>query len=208
MQLHMEKANECAQTLVRFYEESQRGDWESATRSQESIRDLEEEADVLKRDIRRNLPKGLFMPVDRTDLLELLRIQDKIANTSRDICGLMLGRRIDVPDQLKSDMHSFVSAAAATSAQALQVIEELDELLETGFIGREAIRTEELIRRLEDLESEVDRLEILVRAGLFAIENDYPPVHVMFLYNLIALIGDLADRAERVGARLQMLMAR
>ena len=37
---------------------------------------LESEADEIKNDIRGHLPKSIFMPVDRRDLLEILILQD------------------------------------------------------------------------------------------------------------------------------------
>jgi hypothetical protein len=37
---------------------------------------------------------------------------------------------------------------------------------------------------------------------------DLNPVDVMFLYHIIDWVGDLADLAERVGARLEILLAR
>ena len=35
-----------------------------------------------------------------------------------------------------------------------------------------------------------------------------PPVDVMFLYKIIDRIGELADCAQKVGSRLQLLIAR
>ncbi|HBP75141.1 MAG TPA: phosphate transport regulator, partial [Alcanivorax sp.] len=37
---------------------------------------------------------------------------------------------------------------------------------------------------------------------------ELPPVDVIFLYKIIEWIGDLADRAQKVGGRLQLLLAR
>jgi uncharacterized protein Yka (UPF0111/DUF47 family) len=51
-------------------------------------------------------------------------------------------------------------------------------------------------------------LEREIRAQLFTIERDLQPVDVMFLYRVIDWIGDLADRAQKVGSRLQILIAR
>ena len=49
----------------------------------------------------------------------------------------------------------------------------------------------------------------LVYAGtLFAQEDNMKPVSVMFWYQLIQWIGDLADYAEKVGDRLRLLIAR
>ena len=46
------------------------------------------------------------------------------------------------------------------------------------------------------------------RKILFRLEKDLPPVDVIFLYKIIDWIGDLADRASRVGGYLQLLLAR
>ena len=43
---------------------------------------------------------------------------------------------------------------------------------------------------------------------LYLLEKGLPPVDVMFLYQIIEWIGDVADRAQRVGNRLELLMAR
>ena len=37
---------------------------------------------------------------------------------------------------------------------------------------------------------------------------ELPPVDVIFLYKIIDWIGDLANRAQTVGGRLQILIAR
>ena len=42
---------------------------------------------------------------------------------------------------------------------------------------------------------------------LFAQEDSIKPVSVMFWYQLIQWIGDLADYAEKVGDRLRLLIA-
>ena len=57
------------------------------------IEALEHEADNLKKEIRLNMPKSLFMPVPREDLLELLLVQDKIANRTKDVSGVIMGAR-------------------------------------------------------------------------------------------------------------------
>ncbi|WP_280124092.1 DUF47 domain-containing protein [Coxiella endosymbiont of Ornithodoros amblus] len=59
--------------------------------------ELENEADELKRNFQRHLPKSLFLPVPRSDLLTLSARQDKIVNTPKDIAGIILGRKIEIP---------------------------------------------------------------------------------------------------------------
>ncbi len=67
---------------------------------------------------------------------------------------------------------------------------------------------ETLIEELGVIEQDTDRLQIEVRRSLFKLEKDLPPVDVMFLYQIIDWIGDVADRAQRVGNRLEQLLAR
>ena len=171
IQEHMQVANDAAQLLPAFVEAAQNDDWKLAEDIFRRIGEAEEAADKLKRSVRRHLPNSLFLPVPRTDLLELVTIQDHVANTAKDVAGLMLGREMRFPDKLEKHLLEFVRACTATCDQALVAIRELDELLEVGFTGREVVRAEGLIKELDKL------------AGL-------------------------ADSAERVGHRLQILMAK
>lgn len=208
MQEHMAIAHAAAEQLIAFFDAAAKGDWEQASQIQQKITDYENQADDLKKNIRSHLPKSLFLPVPRSDLLELLTMQDQVANRAKDIAGIMLGRKIQIPSTLQAKMHEFVATAVATSAKALKAIEELDELLETGFRGSEIDLVQRLIAELDELEHSVDLLEVTIRTGLFEIETTLPPVEVMFLYKVFDWVGDLANRAEKVGSRLQLLLAR
>lgn len=208
MQDHMTVACETANELVSFFEAVVDSDWDRAAKIQRRIADKENQADDLKKNLRLHLPKSLFLPVPRTDLLELLSMQDAIANTSRDIAGIMLGRKMEIPSAIQTQMQEFVQAAVKAADQALKAINELDELLETGFSGSELTIVEKLIEELDHCEHEADELEVSIRADLFAIEDSLPPVKVIFLYRVIEWVGDLSNCAQKVGSRLQLLLAR
>ena len=208
MQQHIAKAHECAAQLLPFIEALQAEDWAEAERLQQQIAQLERDADKLKKDVRVHLPKSLFLPVPRSDLLELLSVQDKVANRAKDIAGLMLGRRMVIPEPLFPAFKAFVSRSIDAAAQALKAMNELDELLETGFAGREVTLVERLIEELDRIEHDTDNMQISLRSELYLLEKGLPAVDVMFMYQIIEWIGDVADRAQRVGNRLELLMAR
>jgi len=208
MQQHIAKAHECAAQLLPFIEALQAEDWAEAARLQQQIAQLERDADKLKKDVRVHLPKSLFLPVPRSDLLELLSVQDKVANRAKDIAGLMLGRRMVIPEPLFPAFKAFVARSIDAAAQALTAMNELDELLETGFAGREVTLVERLIEELDRIEHDTDNMQISLRSELYLLEKGLPAVDVMFLYQIIEWIGDVADRAQRVGNRLELLMAR
>ncbi len=208
MQQHIEKAHACAMELVPFFEAVLAKDWNKAKEIQLRISDLEHQADELKRNVRSHLPKSLFMPVPRTDLLELLRMQDRIANKAKDIAGIMTGRQMQIPAEIAELVKEYVNGSLAVSAQAVEALNELDELVATGFRGREADTVSEMINEMDRLEHEADRYERDIRHALFKLEKDLPPIDVMFLYKIIDWIGEVADRAQQVGSRLQLLLAR
>ncbi|WP_415884985.1 TIGR00153 family protein [Neptuniibacter sp. PT8_73] len=208
MQDHIAKAQECAVELIPFIDAVIADDWNEAEKVQARIAVLEGEADAMKKEIRQNLPKSIFLPVPRTDLLEVVRMQDKIANRAKDIAGIMLGRQMKVPTEMQQDMKDYVRVALQTSEQALTALKELDELVNSGFGGHEIDVIEKMLEKLDALEHNTDEHERAIRLKLFSIEKELPPVDVMFLYQVISSIGDLADRAQQVGSRLQLLVAR
>lgn len=208
IQEHIKKAHACAERLVDFYDTAVTGDYAAAEQVRLDIARLEKDADKLKKDIRVHLPNSLFMPVPRSDLLELVTQQDRLANRAKDIAGVMVGREMAIPETLQPLMREYLQAAVATSAKAAEALAELDELFETGFGTKEISLVSKLIDALDDQEHRTDELEISIRKALRGVELDHPPIEVMFLYRVIELIGDLADVAQRVGARLQILMAR
>ena len=208
IQRHIAKAHECALELEPFFEATFAGDWEAAEKLQQDIVRLENDADKIKKNVRLSLPKSLFLPVPRNDLLEIVTVQDKVANRAKDIAGIVLGRQMMIPEPMHQPFMLYLQRSIATSAQAVRAIGELDSLLETGFRGREVQLVEELIEELDQIESDTDRHQIEVRKILFRLEKDLPPVDVIFLYKIIDWVGDLADRASRVGSYLQLLLAR
>ncbi|WP_339338939.1 TIGR00153 family protein [uncultured Oceanicoccus sp.] len=207
IQQHMATAHSCASKLNDYFAAVIAADWDQAKDLQKQIAKLESDADKLKKQVRLNMPKSLFMPVPRSDLLDLVTMQDKIANCAKDIAGIMLGRKMAIPEKIAPTMIDYVHEAVATSAQALTAIQEMDELLTTGFRGREVQVVQDLIKELDRLEHKNDKLQIKIRAMLFKLEKDLPPVDVMFLYKIIDWVGELADRAQKVGSRLQRLIA-
>lgn len=208
LQQHMAKVMECVRELPPFVEAAQRGDWATAEAQHAKITDLEHQADALKKQIRLQLPSTLFMPVARVDLLELLTMQDRIANKTKDISGLMLGRRMAAPAGLGPDLLAFVRRCVDAAAQAFVSVEELDELFETGFRGPEVEIVTKMLAELDAIESDTDRWQADLRAKLFQIEAKLAPVDAVFQYRVLEEIGDIGDIAQRVGSRLQLLLAR
>ncbi|NIA26452.1 MAG: TIGR00153 family protein [Desulfobulbaceae bacterium] len=197
----------CAKQLHGFFAAAIKGNWEKATVVRGEIERLEHEADDLKKKIRLGLPKSLFMPVPREDLLELLLVQDKIANRTKDVSGIVLGRKLQIPAAIAKQFLEFVDRNIDAAKQARKSVRELDELFTAGFRGAEVDLVESLIEELDQIETDTDDKQAALRAALFEIEESMNPIDAMFMYQVIELTGEIADMAERVGRRLELLLS-
>ena len=208
MQEHMRVVLDCARQVPSLFDAVVAGDQQQVQQIKERIFELENAADKIKNELRAGLPKSLFMPVDRRDLLDVLQMQDSIADTAQDIAGLLVERPMEAPEVLKEPVIKLARRCVDVCEQSSKVIEELDELLEMGFRGREATQVEKMVEELNKIEAETDHLGLELTRRLFAEEDNMKPVSVMMWYQLIQWIGDLADYAEKVGDRLRLLIAR
>lgn len=208
LQEHMEKVVSCVSELVPFTRAVLDQNPTQRAIHHQKIIDFEQEADELKKDLRLRLPSSLFMPVDRRDVLEVLTMQDMVAGSARDVSGLISGRNIVFPDSMADGYTALVQRCIDACEQAHLSIRELDELIETGFGKLERKRVGKLLHVLDDIEQDTDEQQVELRYELFKLENDLHPVNVMFLYKIIENTGNIADRAQRVGSRLQLMLAR
>ncbi|OBW92853.1 TIGR00153 family protein [Gallibacterium salpingitidis] len=208
LQKHSTKVNEACAMLIPFFEACFADDWDTAMQLRTKISELEKQADLLKREIRLKLPRGLFMPVERTDLLELVTQLDKLANYAKDISGRVIGRQLKVPEQIQAEFLSYVRRSLDSSDQARRVIDEMDQLLETGFRGREVNFVNDMINELDKIEDDTDHMQIVLRRKLLELEDSYNPIDMVFLYKVIEWVGVLADQAQRVGSRIELMLAR
>ena len=86
-------------------------------------------------------------------------------------------------------------------------MDELNDLIITGFSGREVEFIEKILTSLHEAEHRSDESQVRVRQVLFEQESELNPIEVMFLYKVIDRVGDVADNAQTVGNRMMYLIA-
>ena len=208
LQKHMDLGKQAATALQNFLGSASVSDWGKASQYRQEIIDLEHAADDIKNQIRTHLPKSLFMSVSREDLLDLVYTMDGIPNTAKDISGIMIGRQMEIPNQIAEQFSSFTKAAIKAAKQASAAIEKVDEVRRGGFSSNDTDLLQGLVAELEQLEHENDDLEAALRNDFFEIEKDFPAVDVMFLYDIFRRIGSLADIAQTAGHILIRLVSK
>lgn len=172
------------------------------------IKQLETKADKLKSTFRLNMPKSLFLPVDRKDLLSLIGDQDKIADTAEDIGKTFLFRDMTVPEEIKELLDELLEGTMEITAAGKEMIEQLDELLEVGFAGRELDKVSAMIAGVRRSEHNIDDIMHRIKRKLFSIEKNLDPISVMFWYQVIDMLGLISDQAENLADRLLLFLSK
>jgi uncharacterized protein len=203
LQMHMEKVVECIEQVPIILEAYRQEDSKKVESLANQISKLEHNADQIKHDIRNNLPRGLFMPVDRSKLLKILSLQDGIANRAENMAVLLTFKQVKRFDGFDAVFDIFVEKCLETFGLARNIIELLDELLETGFGGTEAIKVHELIDKvsLKEHEADVSQRELL---RLLLSYEDTMSYGDFFLWTrVIQQISGIADRADNLAATVR-----
>ncbi|MCU7799305.1 MAG: TIGR00153 family protein [gamma proteobacterium symbiont of Lucinoma myriamae] len=208
LQTHIGIVKECVLEVPLLFDALIKGDQAALTAQQEKIFAKEEEADILVDELCIHLPKSLFMAVDRRDLLDLLKLQDNIADTAQDIAGLLMERNMSVPEEMIEPLKALVQRCVDACLHSATIVDRIDELIETGFRGREASDVESMVEELINIEDETDQMGRDLVQLLFSKEDDMKPVSVMFWYQMIQWIGNLGDHAEDVGNQMRLLIAK
>ena len=208
IQAHMIVSKASVEELINFLQFAIDLNWDEVVQSRKLISDLENQADTLKAETRGLLSKSIFLAVPREDILDLIKLADDIPNTVKDSSGLMIGRQMEIPKQIAPSFLLFAKEAAAITDAAAEAVDYIDELFQFSFGGNAATKMQQLIEKLNSLENKNDHSEITLRAELFAIEKDFPPINIVFLYDIINKIGELSDRAEQVGHRISLIASR
>ena len=198
---------QCAGQVPGLFEALCAGDEEKIHAVRDEIFALENKADEIKNELRSHLPKTIFMPVDRRDILEILDLQDSIADTAQDIAGALMVRQPKVLNSIRSPLMNLTERCLDACHQMAKIMEQLDELVETGFRGHGNEIVLAMIDELNRIETDTDHKSIDLLSEIFAHEDELDPVSVMVWHRLIRWVGDLADYSEMVGNRLRLLIA-
>lgn len=204
---HMSLVLECSQVLGEFFPAIIAKDWDRAQTLYAKIHECEDKADKVKEEMRLHLPTSLLMSVERTDILDILALQDRIANKAKHLSGVVLSRKMNIPKQIEKDFMAFIEQSLKTVSCLHAITSELESLFKTNFRRKEANKIEDLIHELDSIEDQTDLLEISIRDQVFSLEESLKPINAIFLYKVIDWISDLADRSQRCSHRFLMLIA-
>ena len=183
------------------------GDTAGLERVAREVSVLEGDADAVKNALRNKMPVRLFLPVDRRDVLRLIRQIDAVANCAEDVGVLLSLRRYEVPEELPPLLRDFVQAVMVTVTRAAELVDTMDDLIGAGFSGKAAEAAMAKADEIGRLEHEADKLQDRCAKALFRAEEDISPVSIFMWTKVLNKIGNIANHAENVGDQFRLFVA-
>lgn len=207
LQAHMQTAHAAVSKLGMLVAAAQADDWKQANTIQKDVAKLCAEADRMKLALRMQMRKSLFMPVSRSDLLELLTSQDLIADYGDSFANLLISRRMQVPEAILPAFEAYLAEIISVADLALDAVNELDEVLEVGFGAHEIELVHKKLQGLMRRENAARKMESKLRHRLYKLERELDPLDAMFLYKLVEQLDLIGRGSERIGNRLLILIS-
>ena len=206
LQKHMQDVNECVKKVKEIFEALEENDSKSVSRISIEISKLEAIADTTKNELRNHLPGGLFMPVSKAALLEILSLQDDIADDCEDIGILLTLKNLTLKDIFKDDFKSFLNKNFETYELVKEIIDEFDNLLETSFTGREAEKVRSMVSNVALKEHETDLTQRKLLKNIFSNEDQFTHAEFQLWLLILREIRTLSNTSEKLAHRIRNLL--
>lgn len=168
------------------------------------VQRLEHEADLIKGNLSAHLPKGIYMPVYKSDFMMCLKEQDSILDFAEDTVIWLSFKRVDM-DFMKDGMLEHIQKITET----VQTLEKVALGIKDFFSSlrkKNREKMKELIKEVHRFEWESDRIEKRLAKQVFDSDMDF--LSIYFIIKAINLTSAIANHAENAGDRIRAMIAK
>ncbi len=198
LQSHMEKVDACVQLLKPLFKNPQK--------VAKEISEIEHQADRIKSDIRNNLPSNLFLAIDRNTFLQILELQDAVADKVEDVAVLLSFKKISLEEPLKAPFERFLAKNIECFEESHKIIKELHELVESSFGGSEAERVKAMCDEVAFLEHEADCIQRELLTLLYSQEETISYGTFTLWSKIFEATGQISNISEQLADQIRMTL--
>lgn len=206
LQKHMDKVSDTVELLPPLFSALQSQGYARVDALADQISEEEHAADLIKNDIRNHLPKSLFLSIDRQSLLEMISLQDSIADHAEDIAVLVTLKRPKFPPFIKELFPPFIQKHLDVFVGTREVMRELDELMEASFGGPEAEKVHQLVRKVSLAEHEADLVQRPLLQALLQEDTGLHYTDLIVWQGILRAFSTLANISEKLANRMRMTL--
>jgi len=202
IQQHMDQVNKCIDKMSEVVDAVKGGQFELIEDLTYEVSKLEHQADQIKDDIRESLLKRFFMPIDRGEVLEILSLQDSLADAAEDVCKVLTIRKLPFPEDIRADFEKFVELNINACSICAAIIMQLDELIEAGFGGAEAERIRSLAKDAAFAEHQADVVQMSLLKKIYAHDEEFSIGEFHLWMRVTRTLGKLSNTSENLADRV------
>ena len=202
IQQHMDQVNKCIDKMSEVIDAVKAEKFELVEDLTYEVSKLEHEADQIKDNIRERLLKSFIMPIDRKEVLEILSLQDSLADTAEDVCKVLTIRKLPFPDDIRADFDKFLELNINACAISAKIIGQLDELIDAGFGGIEAERMRSLAKDAAFAEHQADVVQMSLLKTLYAHDTEFSVGEFHLWMRFTRVLGRLGNISENLADRV------
>ncbi|CCH48875.1 TIGR00153 family protein [Pseudodesulfovibrio piezophilus] len=202
---HYDKIAECIETIDESLECYVSGgvcrEFEELTRT---IDQIENHADKIKRNIRNHLPKGLFMPVEKSLFLSYTKSQDNVLDAAQDALHWLAMRKVEFPEQIQKDVIYLLDAVSRTTVLLGPALKATIALLHGESLDREGTKT--CFRKVRSERDKVRKLKNELHKKLYAMDLDFKDIYQ--LMHFVDCLDNMGHNTENCADHLRAMIAR
>ena len=151
-------------------------------------------ADDVREEIKTLMYGKTLIPESRGDIMGLLEAVDEVPRYFERILNLIGVEQVEIPDFLASRFEELLTVSLESCDLMTRQVEEL--------FGAGS-RIQELIAAIDARESQCDVIERDLLSGIF--RSDLDPFDKLQLKDLVLLMGDISDQADRVAKQVNII---
>ncbi len=205
---HTKKVHECVEMIKPLMEALAHENYLLLRELHNKVSKLEYEADKIKHEVRGLLSRRLFLPVDKIDLENFLRCQDKIADYTEDFSVILTIRNTRLHPSLIDKFFKLVDQVFQVTGTLLTAAVELQNLAEVSFSGAESRRVLQWLDGLGEEEWKADRIARDLSRDIYTLEDEVDTMTIIFYEKMILTLGQIANEAENAGDMLRNMLIR
>ena len=205
---HMRKVKDCVALVEPMFQRVQAKDWEGLEKITHQVFKDEHEADKIKTEIRRTIPKMFSLPVFRGDLLAFVHVQDDLADTAEDLAVQLTIKKLAMPPALADEVLAYVRQVMKVCEKLYDALALLKDMAEPDFAGPRGEQIMALVGEAEHEEWVADKLQFELAQQLFALDDELKPTDIFLWSAIFQNLGALANHADKTAERLRRMLAR
>jgi len=203
---HMEKVLEAVLKVKEIFIQLKNENFDKIASIGETISNIENEADSIKNDIRNSLSGKVFIPIDKSTILEILAIQDGIADKCEDIGVLLTYKKVEILPEMEEDFDNFLNKNVETVKKTFILIEKMENLLRTTFSGKETDIIKEIVDEIAFMEHEADVYQKKLLQNLFSNEDKMTYATFYLWIRILKTLSDLSNYSEKMANRVRTML--